>query len=329
MVPRVARKRPAHPPAPRDLVDVDVRAIGPLQAGEMVQVTDPRGTKKTITTTPGAILHTHRGQIPHDAIIGSAEGSTVTSTRGIEYLIQRPGLDDYVLGMPRGAAVIYPKDAARIVALADLGPGSRVLEAGVGSGALTCYLLRACGPRGRVVSVERRSDFAEIARENVARWFGGIPKSWTVHEADLADSTESALAGTDHGDFDAVILDMLAPWECLDVADAMLRPGGTLVCYVATTTQLSRVVETMRHAGRWTEPRAEESIVRTWHLDGLAVRPDHRMAGHTGFLVVCRHMAPGQRAPERKRRPAPGAYGADYSGPGGEPVEQVEQDEPG
>lgn len=287
----------------------------------MVQVTDPRGTKKTITTVPGAVLHTHRGQIPHDAIIGSDEGSTVISTRGIEYLIQRPGLDDYVLGMPRGAAVIYPKDAARIVALADLGPGAAVLEAGVGSGALTCYLLRASGPSGTVVSVERRSDFADIARENVARWFGGLPASWTVVEADLADDPPE-LDGD--GCFDAMILDMLAPWECLDVADRALRAGGSLVCYVATTTQLSRLVESLRTTGRWTEPRAEESIVRTWHLDGLAVRPDHRMAGHTGFLVACRHMAPGQRAPERKRRPAPGAYGDDYTGPGAERVEASE-----
>lgn len=317
----MARKRPAHPPAERTNAQVGPRSTGPLQPGELVQVTDPRGTKKTITTTPGAILHTHRGQIPHDDIIGMDEGSKVVSTRGIEYLIQRPALDDYVLGMPRGAAVIYPKDAARIVALADLGPGTRVLEAGVGSGALTCYLLRATGPTGRVVSVERRSDFAEIARENVARWFAGMPDTWELLEADLADASEGI---GEQGSFDAATLDMLAPWECLDVVDKALRPGGSLVCYVATTTQMSRLVETLRESGRWTEPRAEESILRTWHLDGLAVRPDHRMAGHTGFLVSCRHMAPGQRAPERKRRPAPGAYGADYTGPGAQRVEDVE-----
>jgi len=239
------------------------------------------------------------------------------STRGIAYLVQRPQLDDYVLGMPRQAAVIYPKDAARIVALADLGTGSRVLEAGVGSGALTCYLLRSTGATGRVISVERRSDFAEQARENVARWFGGLPDSWDVIEGDLAEFTNEQIEQTrlDNG-LDAVVLDMLAPWDCLEVADRLLRPGGALVGYVATTTQLSRLVETMRLSRRWTEPRAEESIVRTWHLDGLSVRPDHRMSGHTGFLVAARHMAPGQHAPERKRRPAPGAYGDDYAGPG-------------
>lgn len=326
MVARVARKRPAHPPARREPVEVGTRPTGVVVDGELVQVTDPRGVKKTITTEAGAILHTHRGQIPHDDIIGLDEGSVITSTRGIEFLIQRPGLDDYVLGMPRGAAVIYPKDAARIVALGDIGTGSRVLEAGVGSGALTCYLLRACGPQGAVTSVERRSDFAEVAAENVCRWFGGFPRTWTLVEGDLAEAeTGRELA---EGAHDAVILDMLAPWECLDAAERALRPGGSLVVYVATTTQLSRVVETMRENGRWIEPRSEESIVRTWHLDGLAVRPDHRMSGHTGFLVATRRMADGQRAPDRKRRPAPGAYGEDYLGPGGE-GRRVEAPEPG
>ena len=321
----MARKRPAHPPASREAVSVAPRASGPLQAGELVQLTDPRGTKKTITTEVGAVLHTHRGQLAHDSIIGAPEGSTVVSDRGIEFLIQRPALEDYVLGMPRGAAVIYPKDAARIISLADIGYGSTVVEAGAGSGALTCYLLRACGPEGQVTSVERRSDFAEIAAENVCRWFGGMPSSWSLLEGDLTELPGLGTFG-ELTDRDAVVLDMLAPWECLDAAYRILRPGGALVVYVATTTQLSRVVETMRESRRWVEPRAEESIVRTWHLDGLAVRPDHRMSGHTGFLVASRRMAKGQRAPERKRRPAPGAYGEDYRGPGGA---QVAEPEPG
>ncbi|MGA0208286.1 MAG: tRNA (adenine-N1)-methyltransferase [Candidatus Nanopelagicales bacterium] len=311
--------RPLHPQPSFDTVSIVPRSTGDIAPGDLVQLTDTRGNKTTITVRPGAILHTHRGQIPHDALIGLPEGASTLSTRGIAYLVQRPQLDDYVLGMPRQAAVIYPKDAARIVALADLGSGGRVLEAGVGAGALTCYLLRAVGPSGGVISVERRSDFAEQARENVARWFAGMPDSWTLIEGDLADTTPEQMskAGCAEG-LDAVVLDMLAPWECLDVADRLLRPGGALVAYVATTTQLSRLVESMRLTRRWTEPRAEESIVRTWHLDGLAVRPDHRMSGHTGFLVASRHMAPGQLAPERKRRPAPGAYGEDYAGPGGD-----------
>lgn len=300
-----------------DPTTVGPRRTGPIVEGDLVQLTDTRGNKTTITVRAGAIMHTHRGQIPHDALLGLPEGSTTISTRGIEFLVQRPQLDDYVLGMPRQAAVIYPKDAARIVALADLGSGSRVVEAGVGSGALTCYLLRAVGPAGTVWSIERRSDFAQQARENVARWFAGMPDTWSVLEGDLTDLDDDhrRQIGGDGG-VDAVVLDMLAPWECLEVADHMLRPGGALVSYVATTTQLSRLVESMRVTRRWTEPRAEESIVRTWHLDGLAVRPDHRMSGHTGFLVAARHMAPGHQAPERKRRPAPGAYGEDYLGPG-------------
>lgn len=309
--------RPSHPQPSFEPTTIGPRRAGRIVEGDLVQLTDTRGNKTTITVRPGAILHTHRGQIPHDAVIGLPEGATTMSTRGIAYLVQRPQLDDYVLGMPRQAAVIYPKDAARIVALADLGTGSRVLEAGVGSGALTCYLLRSTGSTGQVISVERRSDFAEQARVNVARWFGGLPESWNLIEGDLAELSDEQIeqARATEG-LDAVVLDMLAPWECLEVADRLLRPGAALVGYVATTTQLSRLVETMRLSRRWTEPRAEESIVRTWHLDGLAVRPDHRMSGHTGFLVVARHMAPGQAAPERKRRPAPGAYGEDYSGPG-------------
>ena len=302
-------------------MDVATRARGPIGPGELVQLTDTRGVKVTITTVPGAIVHTHRGQIPHDSLIGMDEGSITNSTRGIDYLVQRPQRDDYVLGMPRQAAVIYPKDAARIVALGDVGSGSRVLEAGVGSGALTCYLLKAAGPTGAVMSVERRSDFAEVARENVSRWFGGTPRSWTVNEMDLVDATESDIPT---GSQDTLILDMLAPWDCLDVADRVLRAGGSLVSYVATTTQLSRLVETMRLSRRWTEPRAEESIVRPWHLDGLAVRPDHRMSGHTGFLVTARHMAPEQQSPPRRRRPAPGAYGEDYQGPGADQEEEGE-----
>lgn len=313
--------RPTHPEPSWAPVVVGPRRAGPIVESDLVQLTDTRGNKTTITVRSGAILHTHRGQIPHDALIGRPEGSTTNSTRGIAYLIQRPQLDDYVLGMPRQAAVIYPKDAARIVALADLGAGASVLEAGVGSGALTCYLLRAAGETGRVISVERRSDFAEQARQNVARWFGGLPVSWSLVESDLAEISERQVLdfrGEGTEGLDAVVLDMLAPWECLGTADRVLRPGGALVAYVATTTQLSRLVETMRLSGRWTEPRCEESIVRTWHLDGLAVRPDHRMSGHTGFLVASRHMAYGERAPERKRRPAPGAYGVDYQGPAGD-----------
>lgn len=282
---------------------------GPFAAGDLVQLTDPKGRLHTITLTPGKSFHTHRGAIEHDAIIGAEQGSVLMASGGTEYLVLKPLLDDFVLSMPRGAAVIYPKDAARIIGLTGLGPGGRVAEAGVGSGALTCWLLRAVGPTGQVHSMERRAEFAEVARRNVRTWFGCEPAGWSLSIGDLA-------GGIGASDLDAMVLDMLAPWECLDSAAAALAPGGVLVGYVATTTQLSHLVESIRVHGAWTEPRAEESLMRTWHLDGLSVRPDHRMNGHTGFLVTCRRLAEGARLPARRRRPAPGAYGEDYSGPG-------------
>jgi tRNA (adenine57-N1/adenine58-N1)-methyltransferase len=285
------------------------RRRGPFVVGDMVQLTDPRGKMHTITLEPAKEFHTHRGRLPHDDLIGRPEGTVVLSTNGTAYLALRPILDDFVLSMPRGAQVIYPKDAARIVGLANLGPGARVAEAGVGSGALTCSLLRAVGEEGQVFSFERRQDFADIAHKNVLRWFGGVPRSWTLTVGDLVEVI-------DVRDLDALVLDMLAPWECIEAAAAALAPGGVLVVYVATTTQMSRVVETLRVDGGWTEPRAEESLLRTWHLEGLAVRPDHHMNGHTGFLVTVRRLAPGAVLPPKRRRPAPGAYGDDYTGPG-------------
>lgn len=284
------------------------RRRGPLAEGDLVQLTDPAGRMKTITLAAGRALSTHRGQIAHDDLIGREEGCVVVSTNGSPYLALRPLLDDFVLSMPRGAAVIYPKDAARIVALAGLGPGCRVAEAGVGSGALTCFLLRAVGPGGEVRSFERRPEFAEVAAGNVDAWFGSRPPSWSLTVADFADVRLDRPV-------DAVILDMLAPWDCLETAAHGVAAGGVIVGYVATTTQLSRLVETLRSTGDWTEPRAEETLMRTWHLEGLAVRPDHRMNGHTGFLVTARRLAAGTVLPARKRRPAPGAYGEDYTGP--------------
>lgn len=276
-----------------------------LTEGDIVQITDDRGRHHTLILQAGAAFHTHRGSISHDDLLGRPEGIVVTSTGGTPYVALRSLLEDYVLAMPRGAAVIYPKDAGRIAMLTGLRPGWSVLEAGAGSGALTCTLLQTVGPTGRVVSCERRPDFADTARANVTRWFAGLPESWTLHVGDLADRPWG-----DAGSFDAVVLDMLDPWEHVDTVAAALRPGGVLVAYVATTTQLSRIAEGLRTDGRWTEPRAEESLVRTWHLEGLAVRPDHRMIGHTGFLLAARRLAEGAVAPPRRRRPAKGAQGA-------------------
>ena len=270
---------------------------GPLRAGDRVQLTDPKGRLHTITLTPGREFHTHRGLFRHDDLIGRPEGTVVRNTAGIEYLALRPLLADYVLSMPRGAAVVYPKDAGQIVAMADVFPGARVVEAGVGSGALSMSLLRAVGDSGFVHSYERRADFADIARVNVETFFGGPHPAWRLTVGDLAESLEDR-------DVDRAVLDMLAPWECLDAVASALVPGGVLICYVATATQLSRVAEAVRDDGRFTEPSAWESLVRGWHLEGLAVRPQHRMVGHTGFLVTTRRLADGVAPPLRRRRPA-------------------------
>lgn len=283
---------------------------GPFRAGDRVQLTDPKGRLHTITLEPGKDFHTHRGHLRHDDLIGAPDGSVVRHSSGAEYLALRPLLSDYVLSMPRGAQVVYPKDAGQIVTYADIFPGATVVEAGVGSGALSLSLLRAVGDQGRLLSFERRQDFADIARANGRAFFGEDHPGWSITVGDLVEQLPQAV---EPGTIDRVVLDMLAPWECLDVVGEALVPGGVLICYVATTTQLSRVAETAREQGGWTEPQAWESLVRGWHLEGLAVRPQHRMHGHTGFLLTVRKLAPGTTAPLRKRRPAPGAYGEDYT----------------
>jgi tRNA (adenine57-N1/adenine58-N1)-methyltransferase len=275
------------------------RPRGPFAAGDRVQLTDPKGRLHTVHLAPGKVFHTHRGGLAHDDLIGLPEGSVVTSSGGTAYLALRPLLSDYVLAMPRGAQVIYPKDSAQIVAQGDIFPGARVLEAGAGSGALTCSLLRAVGPTGEVHSYEQRPEFAEVARRNVEGFFGGPHPAWHLHRGDVAGATE--------GDLDRIVLDMLAPWEVLDTVERALVPGGVLVGYVATTPQLSELVEALRSRGSFTEPRAWESLVRDWHVDGLAVRPDHRMVAHTAFLVTSRRMAEGVTAPVRRRKPSKGA----------------------
>lgn len=278
---------------------------GAFEVGERVQLTDPKGRLHTITLEPGREFHTHRGFLRHDDLIGAPDGSVVTNTAEVEYLALRPLLSDYVMSMPRGAAVVYPKDAGQIVQMADIFPGATVVEAGVGSGALSMSLLRAIGEQGRLLSFERREDFADIAKGNGRAFFGGDHPAWTVTVGDLVETLPTAV---EPGTVDRVVLDMLAPWECLDAVGEALIPGGVLICYVATTTQLSRVAEGLRAHGGYTEPSAWESLVRGWHLEGLAVRPQHRMHGHTGFLITARRLAPGVSAPERKRRPAKGSY---------------------
>ena len=276
--------------------------LGYFGDGDRIQLTDPKGKLYSFTIASGKEWHTHKGWITHDELIGLPEGSVVSTTGGLKFTAFKPLLADYVLTMPRGATIVYPKDAAMIVGLADIYPGARVLEAGVGSGALTISLLRACGSGGSVHSVERRSDFADNARSNVDNYFGGSPNNWMLTVGDLQDQEVEA-------SYDRVILDMLAPWECVDIAARALRPGGVFLAYVATTTQLSATAEAIKSDGRFTEPESSETLVRGWHHEGLAVRPQQRMIGHTGFLIQSRRMAPGVEVLARRRRPAKGAYG--------------------
>ncbi len=271
----------------------EVRASGPFGVGDRVQLTDPKGRHYTLVLTEGEQYHTHRGAVAHDDLIGRPEGSLVTSAGGTTYLAMRPLLADYVLSMPRGAQVIYPKDAGQIVMWGDIFPGARVLEAGAGSGALTCSLLRAVGPAGCVTSYEVRDDHAEHAVRNVSAFFGEQPPNWDLRVRDLA---------THEGEVDRAILDMLAPWEVLPTVAASLIPGGVLVVYVATTTQLSRITEALREQQCWTEPEAWETLMRPWHVVGLAVRPDHRMVAHTAFVLTARRLADGVVTPRPQRR---------------------------
>jgi tRNA (adenine57-N1/adenine58-N1)-methyltransferase len=270
--------------------------------GDRVQLTDAKGKLYSITLAQGSEWHTHKGMLKHDEIVGLPEGSIVATNQDLKFQAFRPLLADYVLSMPRGATIVYPKDAAMILGVADVKPGIRVLEAGVGSGALSISLLRAIGEEGVLHSVEIREDFAEISEKNVSSYFGGKPTNWKLTIGALQDQTFEA-------DFDRVVLDMLSPWECLEVASKALVPGGVFMAYVATTTQLSKIAEAIKDSGNFTEPESSETIVRGWHHEGLAVRPQHRMIGHTGFLIFARRMAPGVPVLQRRRRPSKGSYG--------------------
>jgi tRNA (adenine57-N1/adenine58-N1)-methyltransferase catalytic subunit len=303
--------------AESDVATVMSRHRGPFRAGDLVQLTDAKSRKHTVDLAEGKTFFTHKGAIAHDDLIGSPEGVIVHTDKDVPYLALRPLLSDFTVAMPRGAAVVYPKDAAAIVGSADIFPGAVVVEAGAGSGALSCSLLRAVGEHGRLVSFERREEFAAVAERNVRRFLTALPDTWTLRVGDLADTpvVRETLTGLRLESADRFMLDMLAPWECLDTAAALLMPGGVLCAYIATTTQLSRMAESLREHGGFTEPSASELMLRTWHVEGLAVRPDHRMIGHTGFLLLSRRLAPGHRPLRRQRRPAPGAYGGDYTGP--------------
>lgn len=274
---------------------------GPFQEGDRVQLTDEKGKLYSITLRKGDQWHSHKGWINHDDIIGKSEGIILTANGGTSYQAFRPLLTDFVLSMPRGATIVYPKDAALILGFGDIAPGLRILEAGAGSGALSISLLRAIGEHGSLTSYEMREDFLSIAEKNVRNYFGKLPANWHVHLGDVRTETSKSV-------FDRIVLDMLAPWECIELAAHALKPGGVFIAYVATTTQLSRVAESLKEHGSFTEPESFESLIRGWHHEGLAVRPKHQMNAHTAFLIFSRKVAEGGSAIKRRRRPAKGAY---------------------
>ena len=309
---RSSPSSPSVPSAPGRPTRSGVRGVlgqagrrGPFRYGERVQVTDSKGSRSTFLLDPRGCFQSRRGGFRHRDVVGLDEGTVLTTETGHELLLLRPLLADYVLSMPRGAQVVYPKDSGQVVAMGDIFPGATVLEAGVGSGALTMSLLSAIGESGRLLSIERRDDFARIAASNVDSWFEGHHPAWELRTGDFAEVTANHVADAS---VDRIVLDMLAPWENVGESARVLVPGGLLLAYAATTPQLSRTVEALRRCGLFTEPESWESMVRTWNVDGLSVRPDHRMVAHTGFLLTARRLAAGSRPLTRKRPPARGAY---------------------
>lgn len=279
-----------------------------LAAGERVLLVDAKDRRYLVTLAPGATFHTHAGSVLHDQVIGADEGAVVTGTTGRRYLVVRPTLADVVLKMPRGAQVIYPKDLGAILLAADVGPRQRVLEAGVGSGALSMALLRA---GASVVGYELRDDFAARARANVAAFVGP--------DADYRVESRDVTEGIDEVGLDRVLLDMPEPWRVLGHAAVALRPGGIILCYLPTINQTAELRRGLDQ-GPFGLAVTTEVLHRTWHVEARSVRPDHRMVAHTGFLTWARRMArPGgvQRDPaEDDPGPDPGAEG---EGGAGEP----------
>ena len=255
-------------------------------AGDKALLIDAKRRRYLFTLREGGQFHTHAGVTPHELIIGRPEGSTVRSTSGTRYLAVRPTLADFVLSMPRGAQVIYPKDLGPLLLLADIFPGARVLEAGVGSGALSMTLLRA---GAEVVGYEVREDFADKARANVESFVG--PGS--AYRVELRDVYE----GIDEVGLDRVMLDLPEPWRVVKHAAAALRPGGILVSYLPTIGQVAQLREAL-DGGPFVLPETVEVLQRSWHVEGPSVRPDHRMVAHTGFLTAARRSSDDASAQE-------------------------------
>jgi tRNA (adenine57-N1/adenine58-N1)-methyltransferase catalytic subunit len=255
----------------------------PLEAGELVVLRDERGRRSLVELRAGGMWHSHAGALEHDRLIGAPEGTSVPTPKGIEIVALRPTREDFILKMQRGAQVVYPKDQAMIVALGDIRPGMRVVEAGAGSGALTLALLDAVGPEGQVLSVERREDHAVDARRNVERFRAGVVPNWSLEVGDVAD----VLATTDAH---RVVLDLPEPWLAVDAASRALSPGGILITYLPSVPQVMRITEALWDHGSFTDVATSETLVRGWDVNGVAVRPAHRMVAHTAFLTRARRV---------------------------------------
>jgi tRNA (adenine57-N1/adenine58-N1)-methyltransferase len=267
-----------------------------FQDGEQVLLVDQRGKRHLIFLRKSETFHSDRGWVTHDAIIGQPEGSWVRTSMGLRYLAMRPTLAEYVLEMPRGAQVIYPKDLAMILFWADIYPGCRVLEAGMGSGALTLALLRAVGPEGRVISYEQREEFARRALANIHMRLGEVA-NLTVRLRPVEDGLG------DEEPVDRVLLDLPEPWKLVTAVAAVLRPGGILLSYVPTIIQSQQTTDALQRGRQWALVETFETLFRPWNIEGSSVRPFHRMVAHTGFITVARRVVPeeGASVPPRRR----------------------------
>ena len=255
-----------------------------FEAGERVLLVDQRDRTYLFALETGMTFHTHSGTIQHDDLIGASEGTRLETTKGMVLVAYRPRFADYVLKMPRGAQVVYPKDVGPIVTYADVFPGARVLEAGTGSGALTIALCRAVGSQGRVVSYELRVEHLETAMENIEAFFGAVPGTLTLRSGGLAD-----VAGTGER-YDRAILDLPEPWGPLPALRTVLDPGGIVCAYLPTTGQVQQLVLALPGNG-FHHLETFETLRRGWHVTERSVRPDHRMVGHTGFITIARRGA--------------------------------------
>ena len=258
---------------------------GPFEEGDRALLIDSRGRRYLVRLQRGGEFHFHGGVVKHDLVIGAEEGTAVHSTLGGALTCFRPRLSDFILKMPRGAQVVYPKDLGAILMYADVFPGLQVLEAGTGSGSLTLAVARAVGPEGRVVSYELREDFHRTARDNVEAFFGEIPARVELR---LGDVRDAAATGEQ---FDRLLLDMPEPWEVLKETSAALRPGGLVCTFLPTTGQVQQLVLALPDHG-FGETDTFETMHRGWHVTERSVRPDHRMVAHTGFVTVARLGSP-------------------------------------